>query len=239
MACVRDERRRVLACFSAPSLLVILSRRHGRGQYGCDLVPIALISLREGCWRRGIIVAATAVVACVAYKLAFILIGPEPTAVATRSIDIAGRVQQLLPHIGEAWKWLVFPLSGSIIHADQLRAWLGPDNMTFQIMITLVLAICHGWFWWQAWRGRQNLASFVAIGLMLLFYGLVAAILVGRVSTQGAGYLMQQRYTFAYQWNIVALLMMILAQYAQRVPGHPVTTDDDDGRCGECPRSFL
>src|SRR3546814_3134714 len=48
---------------------------------------------------------------------------------------------------------------------------------------------------------------------MLMFYGLVAGILLGRVGANGMAYLWQPRYTLLYEWNIVALLLMALAQF--------------------------
>lgn len=222
---MRDGRHGTLALFFFVSLLLnMVGDIMGVVSTIAILVPVALVSSRQGPWRRGVMVAATAVAACVVYKAAFMLL-VAPPAIAAKT-GIVESVRQLLPQIDQAWQWLVIPLSGSVVHAGQLRAWLGPGNTMLQVLVAIVLVLCHGWFWWQAWKGRQNQASFVSIGLMLLFYGLVAAVLVGRVSTQGAGYLMQLRYTAVYQWNIVALLLMVLAQYAHRAPEGSVAVGD-------------
>jgi len=75
-------------------------------------------------------------------------------------------------------------------------------------VIAIVVIAAHAWFWRSALVGRRNLASFVAVALMLVFYGLVAGILLGRVGANGMLYLWQPRYTLIYAWNIVALLLM-------------------------------
>jgi hypothetical protein len=59
----------------------------------------------------------------------------------------------------------------------------------------------------------------VATGLMLVFYGLVAGIVVARVSAHGITYLWQPRYVIIYQWSIVALLMMGVSQLPARREG--------------------
>src|SRR5690606_15326572 len=71
--------------------------------------------------------------------------------------------------------------------------------------------------------GRRNAAAFVATCQMLLFYGLLAGMLLARVSQHGSEYLWQPRYVLIYQWNVVALLLMALAQL--RPGGGGVRTD--------------
>jgi hypothetical protein len=95
----------------------------------------------------------------------------------------------------------------------QLKAMLGPDTAAAEAMIALVLTAAHAWFWWRAMRGRINLPAFIAAALMFLFYGLFAGMLVARVSMHGVDYLWQPRYVLIFEWNVVALLLMAIAQY--------------------------
>ena len=67
-------------------------------------------------------------------------------------------------------------------------------------------------FWKQAFTGDRNRTAFMATVFMLLFYGLVAGIVLGRVSEFGVDYLWQPRYAIVYRWHVVALLMMLVAQ---------------------------
>lgn len=222
---LQDQRFRSLALlFAAALLLNMVGDIMGAVSTVAILVPVALVSWREGTLRRGLRVSGTAVLACIVYHAGYWLIGPATTGITkTARIGIAERLGQLLSQADQAWEWLVIPLSGSVAYFDQL-AWFGDHAMTVAIVLAMALAICHVWFWWQAWKGRQNLASFVAIALMLLFYGLVAAILVTRVGTQGSGFLLQMRYTLIYQWNVVALLLMALSQHALRRSASPAVS---------------
>jgi len=110
---------------------------------------------------------------------------------------------------------LLAPFSSAVVHPVQLRSMLGQRAQAVGVAIGLASLAAHAWFWWCAWRGRRNRAAFVATALMLLFYGLVAGILVVRVSTHALAYLWQPRYVVIYQWSILALLMMGISQLGE------------------------
>jgi hypothetical protein len=125
---------------------------------------------------------------------------------------LAGRLGRLLHHTGAVFGGLDASLIASVAHRSQLHWLLGNAAAATGVCIAVVLVACHAWFWWRAWCGRHDLAAFVAIGLMLLFYGLLAGTLLARVSVYGIGYLWQPRYVLMYAWNIIALLLMAISQ---------------------------
>ena len=117
--------------------------------------------------------------------------------------------------IGNGWhvfSALRIPLIASVAHRTQLAWMLGGHGAAAEIAILLALLAAHGWFWWRAWRGRHNAAAFVAVGIMLMFYGTVLAILVVRIGLANPEYLWKPRYVVSYSWNIVALLLMAISQ---------------------------
>lgn len=176
-------------------------------------VPIALAALHGDRRRRGLEVAATALSAYLVYKIGYGLLAPQEGA---RGAGTGAAIAKLLPQlgsqVGDAWKWIQIPLTASVAQRAQLRSWFGTDTTVVEVVIALALALGHAWFWWRALRRPQRLAGFVAIALMMLFYGLVAAMVITRVSAHGADYLWQPRYALIYEWNLVALLLMALGQ---------------------------
>jgi len=80
-----------------------------------------------------------------------------------------------------------------------------------------VLFVCaHGVFWWMAWTRRTSKAWCVAVATMLLFYGLVAGVLIGRVPQFGENAFLQPRYVVFYQLQVVALLVMAACWIGER-----------------------
>ena len=176
-------------------------------------VPIALAALTLGRRRRAIEIAAIALAAYLVYKIGYTMLVPSPAGHASRTgLAIGEMLRDLGQQAGDSWKWIALPLTASVIHRSQLREWLGPDTSGVEVAIALLVVAGHAWFWWRALRGRQGLAGFVAIALMMLFYGLVAGMVLARVSVQGADYLWQPRYALIYEWNMVALLLLALDQ---------------------------
>ena len=170
------------------------------------LLAILLQVFRGAPRRRALLVAVVVAGACVAYNIGYDMLLPRPQG-AGGKLDFAG----LLGRYSQAWQ-LSIPFAASIVHLTHLREWFGTGAEVAAGLIAIVVMAAHGWFWWRALTGSRNLASFVAIALMLMFYGLVAGILLGRVGAKGVMYLWQPRYTLLYEWNIVALLLMALAQ---------------------------
>ena len=107
------------------------------------------------------------------------------------------------------------PLVAGIVQKSKL-AWLfGSGATAMEWAIFAAMSFAHAWFWWRAWSRRTGRAGYVAMALMLYFYGAVAGILVGRASLYGVDYFWQPRYVFLYQLGVVALLLMAIDAMAQ------------------------
>ncbi|MDG2049018.1 MAG: hypothetical protein P8M78_02540 [Myxococcota bacterium] len=111
------------------------------------------------------------------------------------------------------WKWWALPLSNSVIATDRLEHLFGDKAALWQILIALSLLTLHLLFWRRFIREPTNGASFFAAALMLLFYGHVIGIILFRVSIFGTQYLEQPRYLLFYQFNLVALMVMLAAYF--------------------------
>lgn len=106
------------------------------------------------------------------------------------------------------WQWIVLPLAFPVFH----ESWLTPAQThawaVFSVMIAIPLVLAHVVFWRRAWRCEIKGAAFAAICLMLLFYGQLAGIIIGRVAAHGNEYLEQSRYMIRYAEMPIALLLM-------------------------------
>jgi hypothetical protein len=169
-----------------------------------------LIGLRQSSLRKGAATAAVAIAALATYLVLYRLFAPP--VLTNSGAGLVANVSTLASHWHEAWQWVAIPLVSSIIQQNHLLAWFGSGSDLAELAIAVVMLVFHLWFWWRAFRGPINLTSFAAIAMMLLFYGLSAGILLNRVPSFGTDYLWQPRYALIYQWNLVALLFMILAQ---------------------------
>jgi hypothetical protein len=168
----------------------------------------------SGAWRNALRVAGVLVACVLLYRAGYVLFGPamlDPDKGIPPGVLAHGVATQLRDL--DAWQWVRGPLVMSVLG---LRRPAGMDAASMAMLenaIVLALLAGHAWFWWQAWRGRGRQGPrFAATALMLLFYGLLAAIIVGRASVFGASYLWSPRYCLVYQWNLVALLLMGIAQ---------------------------
>jgi hypothetical protein len=182
-------------------------------------LALALATLLHGAtsraWRAPLRVVAVLLACVLLYRAGYDLLAPamlDPgKAIPTRTL-LQGLVAQLRDL--QAVEWIRAPLVMSVLGLRRPAA-MDPANVALlEDAIVLALVAGHAWFWWQAWRGRGRPGPmFVATALMLLFYGLLAAILFGRVGLFGADYLRQPRYCLVYQWNLVALLLMGAAHF--------------------------
>lgn len=114
----------------------------------------------------------------------------------------------------EGWRILT-PLASGLAFYAQLEVWFGSGWERAQLVLGLVMLACHALFWWHALRRAPGATTFMAIALMLLFYGFVAGIVYGRVPSAGLGYLNEPRYVALYGLQIVAMLLLV----ATRRPG--------------------
>lgn len=130
------------------------------------------------------------------------------------NVSLSARIGGLAAQWRDAWLWIVAPLSGGIVSAQTLMAIAGEHWIALRVALALIVACAHVWFWRTALHTRTGAAWFMATGLMLLFYAMVAGILLGRVFVRGAAFLDQGRYVVFYQLGMVALLLMAIAALA-------------------------
>jgi hypothetical protein len=176
------------------------------------ILAAAVQAWRQRNWQRTVQVVAIVLAAYAVYALGYRLLIPAPEHVVT-----GGATQGLgllLVQVPQAWKWAVIPLSSSVAHRSHSQAWVGAGADEVQILLAVAVALAHTWFWWRAFVGpRASLTSFTAIAMMLVFYGLLAGIILTRVGARGGSdYLWQPRYVMIYQWNLLALLLMGIDQ---------------------------
>ena len=170
-----------------------------------------IVGLRQRAVGNAVWTSAAAIAAMTVYLVLYGALAPVVPTGSGQALGLGSSLAALAAQLGDAWNWAVIPLAASVVHRSHLNSWFGSADVPVMLVASLV-AVAHVWFWLRAFRGRVNLASFVAVALMLLFYGLLAGILLGRVSEYGSDYLWQPRYALIYQWNLVALLLMLLAQ---------------------------
>jgi hypothetical protein len=123
-----------------------------------------------------------------------------------------------------AWQAALLPLSDSVVHDSNLEALFGARGPWFRWSTGLLLLGAHAWFWWRIAFVRASsdarfvATTYIAVAVMLLFYGLLMAILTQRIPVQGFGYLHQPRYVLFYQLNLVALAILAYRELATLRP---------------------
>jgi hypothetical protein len=154
--------------------------------------------------------------ACAPVGYPHALWGDGPLPLASRLRLLPGRFQE-----GGWWQWVALPLILPVYYQSPFQPvhaqlWMGIQSIT-----AVLLLIAHVLFWRQALQGKYNRPVFVAVCLMLLTYGWVAGILLGRVSVFGNDYLNEPRYVLLYAGHLVALLLMWAGSFgsAPRPPG--------------------
>lgn len=178
------------------------------------VMAAALYGWRERAARRAAFMLAGACIAGIVLYVAFYrmampaTMGVEARAGSTHGVDARG----LLAQAGGAWQWIQVPLSSALVHRATIQSWFGAAGGIATLVLGLACMLAHLWFWRKAFTGDCNRSAFIAVSIMLLFYGLVAGIVLGRVSEFGNGYLWQPRYGFIYRWHVIALLAMLIAQ---------------------------
>lgn len=124
----------------------------------------------------------------------------------------------------DVWKAISIPLIESVVDRENVAHVFGPAAAWAPTAIWTVLLLAHVGFWWTVLRTPaeasvdHRLARFAA-SIMLLFYGLVAGIVMQRVPTFGFEYLHQPRYVLFYQINLVALALGAYVRFGGRRVG--------------------
>lgn len=108
---------------------------------------------------------------------------------------------------------LLTPFSDSLIHVEHLVKHFPATYPKIMLVCATIVAALHIWFWiraFLAWRNdRYGRTVAMAVFLMLLAYGMTAAIIIGRVPMFDWNYLHQPRYVLTYQVSLVAIAMML------------------------------
>lgn len=154
------------------------------------------------------------------YKLAYFAIvrGAVMVAPIEERAGFGERLRLLAQGFPELLSDLHAPLVAALMRKGQLSRMFGAQAEVAEWALAALLLAAHAWFWWRVFARRTGRAGFAASVLMLLFYGGVAGILIGRVSLHGASYFWQPRYVFLYQPSIVALMLMAVDAMACAVP---------------------
>lgn len=114
------------------------------------------------------------------------------------------------------WKAVIIPLSDSLIHQANLEPLFGAAGPSSAMVIGVLLVLAHAWFWWRVVFGLRSdppagarMATLLAAAMMLLYYALVAGIVIQRVRVFGFEYLHHPRYVLFYQVNLAALALIV------------------------------
>lgn len=118
----------------------------------------------------------------------------------------------LVARAGEMPEIARIVLGSTLAHINTLTHYFGADAARWQGVLAALVGLAHAWFWWQAWRSRWTLAAFHAVSIMLLFYGLMAGIIVSRLPDHGVNYLHEPRYAVFYLLSNVALILMVIGR---------------------------
>ncbi|HST45470.1 MAG TPA: hypothetical protein VLK29_09650 [Luteimonas sp.] len=178
---------------------------------------------RLGRMRRALGLVGIVVAALVASRLLYATYGEirgETLAVFNAPFD--AHIAGLVAHGSDAWRWGISPLASGVAWKGVLEYFLRTHWQLGQVVLGLVVAAAHVWFWWRALRDRPRAAAFMAVCLMLLFYGYIAGVLYGRVFVRGSLYFDQDRYVSLYQIGILALLLMATSRALDRPRHAPV-----------------
>ncbi len=173
-------------------------------------IAALILAWRGRTWKPAAYMVGACIVGIAGYLAFYHAVAP-PTPGETLN---GARALALPGSLGDAWQWGVVPLVSGLVHRSMLRAWFGDSTEAIVALIAAAFVLAHLWFWKRALTGTRNRSAFIAVVLMLLSYGLVAGIVLGRVSVYGVDYLWQPRYAIVYRWHLVALLVMLVAQVA-------------------------
>jgi hypothetical protein len=173
------------------------------------VAAMSLMQLRDpaqrhpSAWKVLAVIAACTVLVRIGYAYVPIVGGMAET-------PLSSRLGLLVGHFRDKgwWMWVIMPLTLPVFYRSPTRFIHVETWPAMQVAIGVLLFAAHLWFWRTAFRGKYNRAVFVAVCLMLVSYGWVAGIILGRVTTAGNGYLTQPRYVLLYGGHLIALLLM-------------------------------
>jgi hypothetical protein len=154
-------------------------------------------------WKILVVIVACSVLVRIGYAHA-------PIVGGIHEAPLSSRLGPLIQHFLDKgwWMWVVLPLTLPVFYRSPTRFISAETWPVVQVAMAVLLFAAHLWFWRTAFRGKYNRAVFVAVCLMLVSYGWVAGIILGRVATAGNDYLHQPRYVLLYGGHLIALLLM-------------------------------
>lgn len=158
---------------------------------------------RRSTWKLFAVIGACTVLVRIGYAYVPI-VGGVPAE------PLSSHVGLLLEHFRDKgwWMWLVLPLTLPVFYQSPIRSIHAETWLLVQMAMAVMLLAAHLWFWWTACRGKYSRTVFVAVCLMLVSYGWIAGIILGRVAISGNDYLNQPRYVLLYGGHLIALLLM-------------------------------
>ena len=174
---------------------------------------MALAPMRSGNRRAAWLQVAAAIAGLAAARLCLWLIARHAGLEGGSGVDMRAFVSALAAP--DAVTGLLIPFSDSLIHVEHLARHFPETYPRMMVICAAVVASLHAWFWaraYLAWRSdRYGRVIAMSVFLMLLAYGMTAAIIIGRVPTFDWNYLHQPRYVHSYQVSLVALAIMLQA----------------------------
>lgn len=180
------------------------------------ILATGLFAVRTGRTSRGVVLALGLLGAILAYRIGYALLAPPtPGGPVARGATFAAMLAKpgALVDVIAALRW---PLVAGVLHPEHLVRMFGATAKAAGYALVVLLAAAHAWFWLQALTRRPSPAWHLAIALMLVFYGLTAGVLIGRVPEFGIGVFTQPRYVVFYQLHMVALALMAGCWFAER-----------------------
>lgn len=170
---------------------------------------VVLATLKSMAWRRGLAVAAVVLASLAAYQLVARLgFDPLPSPPGT-GVD---SIPWLWAHRSEWPAMFVVVFGSTLAHINPLLYYFPDSADRWQAGLAAVAVLAHLWFWWSAWRGRWNAATFHAVVIMLMFYAFAVGVLYARVPEYGTYYLNEPRYVAFYLLSNVALVLMVMGR---------------------------
>jgi len=174
------------------------------------------VQRQRSTWKVVCVIALCTILVRIGYAWAPVVGAASPVSMTSQ---LGLLFERLLDH--GWWKWAVLPLTLPVFYRSAFPFVPADAFGVLQVILGILLLAAHAWFWWKALRSRYNRPAFVAVCLMLFFYGSLAGIILGRVSTGGNDYLEQPRYIVFYAGHLIALLLMWAGGHHPALPSNP------------------
>jgi hypothetical protein len=158
---------------------------------------------RRSTWKILAVIGVCTVVVRIGYAYA-------PVVGGTPSMSILSNMGLLHDRFVQKgwWMWAALPLTLPV-YTQSPFGFIGADGwVVVQVVMAVILLTAHLWFWGAAFRTEYSRLVFVAVCLMILSYGWVAGIILGRVTIYGNNYLNEPRYLLLYGGHLIALLLL-------------------------------